>query len=92
MVHFYIKLQVLKKHHSSGAGLLSQGLCPSTIGAERLDFRVRDGNGYGPLARSTRTMMPFYEIRITNSLQIYKYYLPYPMNLPKFADSYCVYS
>jgi hypothetical protein len=30
----------------------------STIGAERLNFRVRDGNGWGPLARITRSWGP----------------------------------
>ena len=28
-------------------------LHPSTIGAERLNFRVRNGNGCGPLASTT---------------------------------------
>ena len=31
---------------NSGNVLLSQGVTPSTISAEELDFRVRDGNGY----------------------------------------------
>lgn len=28
---------------------------PSTIGAERLNYRVRDGNGCDPLAKTTET-------------------------------------
>ena len=31
-------------------------LHPSTIGAERLNFRVRKGNGCGPLASTTETV------------------------------------
>ena len=38
----------------SGGVLLSQGIySPSTIGAERLNFRVRDGNGCDPVAMAT---------------------------------------
>lgn len=55
----FLKKSQQKKHHCSGGGLLSQGKNPSTIGAERLDFCVRDGNRYNPLARTTRTMVFF---------------------------------
>lgn len=37
-----------------GSDLLSQGLSHSTIGAEEFDGRVRNGIGYGLLARTTR--------------------------------------
>ena len=30
----------------------------STIGAERLNYRVRDGNGWDPLAEITRNLLP----------------------------------
>ena len=41
-----------KKRKRPGSYLLSRGL-RSTIGARGLDFRVRDGNGYGPSAMVT---------------------------------------
>jgi hypothetical protein len=37
-----------------GSDLLSQALRLSTIGAEGLNGRVRDGIGFGPLAKTTR--------------------------------------
>ena len=37
-----------------GSDLLSRVLRRSTIGAEGLNGRVRNGIGYGPLARTTR--------------------------------------
>src|ERR1700688_2546407 len=37
-----------------GSDLLSQGLSHSTIGAEELNGRVRDGIGFKLLARTTR--------------------------------------
>ena len=37
-----------------GNVLLSQGIHPSTIGAEELNFRVRDGNGCDLFAIITR--------------------------------------
>ena len=40
---------------SSGA-LLSRARRPGTIGEGRLDFRVRNGNGYDPLSRTAETM------------------------------------
>ena len=39
---------------SSGA-LLSRARGPGTIGEGRLDFRVRNGNGYDPLSRTAET-------------------------------------
>ena len=39
-----------------GGDLLSRALRQSTIGAERLNDRVRDGIGWGPLAITTRLM------------------------------------
>ena len=36
-----------------GTDLLLQAIVPTTIGAERLNGRVRDGNGCGPLANDT---------------------------------------
>ena len=40
---------------SSGA-LLSRARGPGTIGEGRLDFRVRNGNGYDPLSRTAETI------------------------------------
>ena len=39
-----------------GGDLLSRALRQSTIGAERLNDRVRNGIGWGPLAITTRSM------------------------------------
>ncbi len=39
--------------HKFGSVLLSQGQILSTIAAERLNFRVRNGNGWNPLAIAT---------------------------------------
>ena len=39
-----------------GSDLLSRALRQSTIGAERLNDRVRNGIGWGPLAITTRLM------------------------------------
>ena len=39
----------------AGGDLLSHDRCRSTIGAEGLNFRVRDGTGCDPLARTTGT-------------------------------------
>ena len=39
-----------------GGDLLSRALRQSTIGAERLNDRVRNGIGWGPLAITTRLM------------------------------------
>lgn len=39
-----------------GGDLLSRALRQSTIGAERLNDRVRDGIGWGPLAITTRLL------------------------------------
>ena len=41
------------EEQSSGSVLLSRGY-PSIMGAEELDDRVRDGNGYDLLAITTR--------------------------------------
>ena len=41
---------------SDGGDLLSRALRQSTIGAERLNDRVRNGIGWGPLAIATRLM------------------------------------
>ncbi len=37
-----------------GSDLLSRGLSQSTIGAEGVNGRVRNGIGWGPLAKATR--------------------------------------
>ena len=42
--------------YKPGGDLLSRALRQSTIGAERLNDRVRDGIGWGPLAITTRSM------------------------------------
>ena len=42
-------------HKRAGGDLLSHDRCRSTIGAEGLNFRVRDGTGCDPLARTTGT-------------------------------------
>ena len=42
------------KLHSLGDGLLFQGSGPSTIDANGLNFRVRDGNGCTPIALPPR--------------------------------------
>src|SRR3954451_12387038 len=39
----------------------------STIGAERLNFRVRDGNGWDPLARITRNL--YYKISVEKRIE-----------------------
>ncbi len=36
---------------------LPGGLPPSTIGADRLNFRVRDGNGCDPVAKATGNLL-----------------------------------
>ena len=43
---------VFKNIKKPGSDLLSR--LSSTIGAEGLNFRVRDGNGWDPLAMATR--------------------------------------
>ena len=47
----FIEIMVLSRF---GGDLLSQGLSPSTIGAEALNFRVRDGTGCFALAVATK--------------------------------------
>ena len=49
-------------HRSSGPGgdLLSHALGHSTIGAEGLNGRVRDGNGCGAFAITTRSARPMH--------------------------------
>ena len=37
----------------------------STIGAERLNYRVRDGNGWDPLARITQSLFELIELLLT---------------------------
>jgi hypothetical protein len=53
MFHFIIHCPT-KKALNLGGGLLSHGVCHTTIGAEGLNFRVRDGNGCTPFARTTK--------------------------------------
>ena len=43
--------------HRSGSVLLSHSLVCSTIAAERLNFRVRNGNGWIPLAIATEKVV-----------------------------------
>jgi hypothetical protein len=43
--------------HRSGSVLLSHSLICSTIAAERLNFRVRNGNGWIPLAIATEKVV-----------------------------------
>jgi hypothetical protein len=43
--------------HRSGSVLLSRSLICSTIAAERLNFRVRNGNGWVPLAIATEKVV-----------------------------------
>ena len=45
---------------NSGNVLLSQGLCPSTISAEKLNFRVRYGYGWVLFAIITRNLISKY--------------------------------
>ena len=42
--------------YKPGSDLLSRALRQSTIGAERLNDRVRNGIGWGPLAITTQLM------------------------------------
>ena len=51
-----------------GSDLLSRALRQSTIGAERLNDRVRDGIGWGPLAITTRSMQVMYRIPLTRAV------------------------
>ncbi len=46
----------------SGDDLLSHALRRSTIGAEGLNGRVRDGIGCDPLAKTTRSARPVFTI------------------------------
>ena len=50
---FIVFIYILDK---PGSDLLSRALRQSTIGAERLNDRVRNGIGWGPLAITTRLM------------------------------------
>ncbi len=45
---------------NSGNVLLSRGLCPSTISAEKLNFRVRYGYGWVLFAIITRNLISKY--------------------------------
>ena len=49
---------IWRKHelYKPGSDLLSRALRQSTIGAERLNDRVRNGIGWGPLAITTQLM------------------------------------
>ena len=51
-------MEVISQHdlYKPGGDLLSRALRQSTIGAERLNDRVRNGIGWGPLAITTRLM------------------------------------
>ena len=53
-----------------GNVLLSRILRQSTIGAEGLNFRVRDGIGCGPFAIITRQWLIIFMIKIVNSLKL----------------------
>ena len=47
-------LHYFKKYFKTGNVLLLQGLTPTTIGAEELNFRVRYGNGCDLFAIATK--------------------------------------
>ena len=51
--------RITKFLEKPGDDLLSHALRHSTIGAERLNDRVRDGIGWGPLAITTRLLQKF---------------------------------
>jgi hypothetical protein len=52
------KRTIDKKKNDPGSGLFSAEGCPSSIvGAEAFHFRVRDGNGWGNLALTTRAII-----------------------------------
>ena len=57
---FFIHFNAIIKRIIPGTDLLFQGSGPSIISANELDFRVRDGNGYGLIARSTGNYAFYY--------------------------------
>jgi hypothetical protein len=57
----------------SGSVLLSHSLICSTIAAERLNFRVRNGNGWIPLAIATEKVVGIrYSLLVIRYLEINK--------------------
>ena len=89
-------MRILPKHlcfcklqgHSSRHRPTLPGPCgPSTIGVDGLNGRVRNGNGCGPITRSTGNSAPESFLQLTNR-KVKRLLLDTKMRLSLTADSY----